>query len=91
MPRKGKPATLEPARGKGKGRGAPYPSLAKSRPAAERLAQFLQENGSAAVKAMSEEEVETWLSQFPHLWPEDAEIEAFVHWLHQARREGRYI
>ncbi len=62
----------------------------KDRPPPRRLAKFLKATKSAATKAMTEEELDEWLSKFPNLWPDDNEIDEFVAWLHKARREGRY-
>jgi hypothetical protein len=92
MPRKAKTSVLKKSKGKGNVRRSPspYPSLVKGAPAARRLAEFLKTNAADSVKPMTENELENWLSKFPNLWPDDAEIDQFVTWLHQARRDGRY-
>jgi hypothetical protein len=89
MPRKVNAPTLK-KRGKRKPAKPPYPSLANGPPAAERLANFLKETDSPANRPMTEDELDRWLEQFPNLWPDDAEIDEFVAWLHKSRREGRY-
>jgi hypothetical protein len=90
MARKVKTLTPKNSKAKGSARTSPYPSLAKAPSPAERLAQFLKGTVGNAGKAMTEDELEQWLSNFRNLWPDDAEIDEFVRWLHQARRQGRY-
>ena len=90
MAQKLKAPRTKSARKKVKGRASPYPSLTKAPPAAERLANFLKTTGSKVGKAMTEEELESWLKQFPDLWPDEAEIDEFARWLRASRREGRY-
>jgi hypothetical protein len=67
---------------------APYPSLAQSPTPAERLAQLLEQaeaNGARAGQDVSE-----LAEEFPDLWPDDREIDAFIAWVHRGRRQGWY-
>jgi hypothetical protein len=89
MSHKAKESTLQSPKTKANGRSMPYPSLAKAPPPAERLAKFLKTTVGQEVKAMTESELEKWLSTFPNLWPDETEIDEIVTWLHKARREGR--
>jgi hypothetical protein len=39
---------------------------------------------------MKEAELDRFLDEHRDLWPEEAEIDDFIAWLHKGRREGRY-
>ena len=90
MSRKVKTSTQKPSKAKDNGHRTSYPSLAKALPPAKRLAKFLKATAGEAGKAMTEDELEQWLSKFPNLWPDDTQIDEFVSWLHKARMDGRY-
>ncbi len=90
MSRKQQSSTRQRAKTKSSGRGTPYPSLAKAPPPAGRLAEFLKATATEQVEPLTEDELDQWLAKFPNLWPDDTEIDSFVHWLHRARGEGRY-
>jgi hypothetical protein len=69
---------------------APYPSLAEGPTPQERLARLLGQAAPPAAAPMTEAEFDRFLDEHRDLWPEEAEIDRFIAWLHKGRREGRY-
>ena len=67
-----------------------YPTLQGVPTAAERLAQLEAAAAARGLKPMTEEEFERFIADHQDAWPNEAEVDEFVTWLHQCRREGRY-
>jgi len=57
---------------------------------AERLAQLEAVAAARGLKPMTEEEFERFIADHQDAWPNEAEVDEFVTWIHQCRREGRY-
>ena len=67
-----------------------YPTLPGSLTPAERLAQIEAAAAARGLKPMTEEEFERFIADHQEAWPNETEVDEFVTWLHQCRREGRY-
>jgi hypothetical protein len=67
-----------------------YPSLACDPSPEERRAKLQAQAEARGIGPMTSEELERFLGEFNDLWPDEAEIDAFVAWIHKARRSGRY-
>lgn len=87
MPTKRKPKSRI-ASGKSKGP-APNESASTVTPA-ERLARLLKSAGNRGIGPMTEAELTRLVEECRAAWPNPKEIDDFIGWLHQARREGRY-
>jgi hypothetical protein len=81
MPRK--PKTTSP-------RSRRAPDWAKGPTPAERLAALEARAAARGYRPMTLIEFDRHLDEYRDLWPEAAEIDAFVSWLHQSRRQGHY-
>jgi hypothetical protein len=66
-----------------------YPSLRQAPKPADRLADLRHQAAARQIPSMTEEEYRRHLEAFRDLWGSEEEIDAFVRWVHQARREGR--
>lgn len=64
----------------------PYPSLSNGPSPKERLRDLVSHAG----KPMAAQDYENHIAEFRDLWGSDEEIDAFIGWLHRARRSGRY-
>jgi hypothetical protein len=91
MSPKAKTLTLKPkTSGKGKKSKRTYSSLANGPAPAERLAKLLQKAAARGVRPMTEEGWGRLIEAHRGAWPNESEIDEFISWLQQARREGRY-
>ena len=57
---------------------------------AQRLAHLLKGAHERGIGPMTEGELARLVEENRDAWPDHEEIDAFVAWLHRARREGRY-
>ena len=67
-----------------------YPTLQDGPTAAERLAQLEAVAAARRLKPMTEEEFGRFIADHQDAWSNEAEVDEFVTWVHQCRREGRY-
>lgn len=67
-----------------------YSSLTNGPSPAERLEKLLQMAAARGVRPRTEEEWDRLIDAHRDAWPDEGEIDAFISWLQQARREGRY-
>jgi hypothetical protein len=67
-----------------------YPSLARGPTPKERLAKLRAAAVERGIKPMTSEEFDRYIEEFKDVWPDNAEIDAFVAWIHKARRTGKY-
>jgi hypothetical protein len=88
MVRKSKP--LSPPKPSRKKLEKMYPSLAHGPTPEAQLAKLQAQAKERGITPMTSEELERYLEEFNDLWPDEAEIDAFVAWIHRARRTGRY-
>jgi hypothetical protein len=68
----------------------PYPSLVEGPAPQARLARLLAQNAPTQAMPMTEAELERFLDEYRDVWPDEAEIDEFIAWVHKGRREGRY-
>ena len=66
----------------------PYASLAEGPPPAERLAALLEQSKASDRRPMTAEEFDRFMQQ-PSDWPADENIDDFIAWLRERRREDR--
>lgn len=63
-----------------------YPSLAEGPTPAQRLAKLLKEARARGVRPLTQAD----LDAMGDVWPPDEDLDEFLAWLRQSRREGRY-
>ena len=80
MPRKSKTSFTKPRRS--------LPHLVEGPTPAERLAALEARAAARGYRPMTAAEFDSYLEEYRDLWPEPAEIDAFVSWLHHSRRQG---
>jgi hypothetical protein len=68
----------------------PSPKMVNEPTPAERLAALERRATARGYRPMTLEEFDTYVDEHRDIWPEPAEIDAFVSWLHQSRRQGHY-
>ena len=60
-----------------------YPSLGRDPSPEARLAKLQAQAEVRGIGPMTSEELERFLVEFNDLWPDEAEIDAFVAWIHK--------
>lgn len=65
---------------------APYPSLTEGPTPRERLARLLKDAESRGVQPVDEAALEA----MGGVWPEGENLDEFLAWLYESRRNGRY-
>ena len=82
MPRKSKTTSTKPRR-------LPR-SLVEESTAAQRLAALEARAAARGYRPMTASEFDHFLDDHRDLWPDTAEVDAFVSWLHRSRQQGHY-
>jgi hypothetical protein len=82
MPRKSKASTTKPRR--------PGRSLSEGPTATQRLAALEARAAARGYRPMTAAEFDRFLDDHRDLWPDAAEVDAFVSWLHRSRRKGHF-
>ena len=84
-----KPKTTSSRRGRSK-EALAYPTLQIGSTPAERLAQLEAAAAARGLKPMTEEEFDRFIADHQDAWPNGAELDEFITWVHRSRREGQY-
>jgi hypothetical protein len=63
-----------------------YPSLAEGLTPEQRLAKLLKEARARGARPLTPADLEA----MGDVWPPEEDLDAFLTWLRQSRREGRY-
>ena len=85
MPAKPKAGAPRPRRG---ARTSPAAARAQEPTAADRLAELERQAAACGVKPIAD--FDQFLDEVGDAWPRDENLDEFLRWLQQSRREGRY-